>query len=157
MSGLRQIYVVGFMFCGASVLLVKKNRPVWQKDLWNGVGGGCNTGEHAHLAMPREFEEETGLKTMPENWAHFATELGPGYVLYCYKARLPLDDVTYQPPRVPPTNDVGEELIWCSAIHLAPSVVGNLHWMVPLARDWRKFSNPALLLTNDDITERPAW
>ena len=32
-------YVVGFYFAQGQVMLIQKDRPVWQKGKWNGVGG----------------------------------------------------------------------------------------------------------------------
>ena len=57
-------YVVGFLFNPdmTEVVLIKKNRPDWQKGLLNGVGGKIESGEDPITAMIREFKEETGIK-----------------------------------------------------------------------------------------------
>lgn len=57
------------------VVLIKKNKPDWQKGFYNGVGGKIEKGEPAHEAMAREFEEETGLSTEPVDWHYFETEM----------------------------------------------------------------------------------
>lgn len=66
-------YVVGFMFApnGRDVVLIQKNRPEWQKDKLNGVGGKIEPGETPEAAMVREFYEETGV--MFSDWTKFAT------------------------------------------------------------------------------------
>lgn len=163
----KAMYVVGFMFCSDHVLLVKKNRPDWQEGLWNGVGGSCNPSvletatpaEHPHVAMPREFQEETGIVTTRADWTHFVTEVGPDYLLYCYKAEIALVDS--QLPRVPATNDVGEGLAWWDvSILVTPGIawmVGNLRWMIPLAMDWRKLRSEPVLMFDDDIRDKPTW
>jgi 8-oxo-dGTP pyrophosphatase MutT (NUDIX family) len=153
----KRLYVVGFMFCNSHVLLVRKNRPDWQVGLWNGVGGGCGPAEHPHVAMPREFKEETGIETTQKDWTNYAVEIGPDYQLYCYKAR----HASAYPPEVPARNDVGEDLVWWPFDVLDASrtvrMVGNLRWMIPLAIDWRRFSDPIVFITNDDIREGPTW
>ena len=56
-------FVVGFAFNfnASSILLIKKERPTWQKGLLNGVGGKIEAGENPMEAMNRECKEETGL------------------------------------------------------------------------------------------------
>lgn len=68
-------YVLGFMFSPDldQVVLIEKNKPDWQKGKLNGVGGKVEDGEPWAEAMAREFKEETGLNTWPENWIHVAT------------------------------------------------------------------------------------
>jgi 8-oxo-dGTP pyrophosphatase MutT (NUDIX family) len=163
----KQMYCVGFMFCNGHVLLVKKNRPDWQEGLWNGVGGSCylsvletaTPAEHPHAAMPREFQEETGIVTTREDWTHFVTEVGSDYLLYCYKAEIGLVD--FQLPRVPATNDVDEGLTWWDAnIFITPGIarmVGNLRWMIPLAMDWRRLRTEPVFMFGDDIRDKPTW
>jgi len=55
-------YVVGFLFDHARrvVVLLEKQKPLWQKGLLNGVGGKIEDGKTPYQAMHREFEEETG-------------------------------------------------------------------------------------------------
>jgi len=64
-------YVCGFAFTedGKQVLLISKNRPEWQRGRLNGVGGKIESFDKSPAyAMVREFEEETGLKTKPDQW-----------------------------------------------------------------------------------------
>jgi 8-oxo-dGTP pyrophosphatase MutT (NUDIX family) len=156
---MRTSYVVGFLFYGSEVLLVQKNRPIWQAGLWNGVGGRCEVlgghTESSEAAMPREFEEETGIVTSRSTWTRFATEIGSDYQLYCYKARI---ETVSPPPSVPPTNDVGEALAWWKTpIPTWANLVGNLSWMIPLALDWRRPLTAPIFIFNDNISERPTW
>ncbi|WDP84398.1 MAG: NUDIX domain-containing protein [Desulfobacter sp.] len=61
-------FVVGFGFTideeqtDSRVLLVKKNRPAWQKGRLNGIGGKIEAKESPQAAMARECLEETGLE-----------------------------------------------------------------------------------------------
>jgi len=68
----RTHYVAGFLFNRqeTEVVLIRKNRPAWQKGLLNGVGGKIEQGESPSFAMTREFKEETGMNV--EGWAEFA-------------------------------------------------------------------------------------
>lgn len=79
MSVNKPNYVVGFLFSTnkKEVVLIKKNRPDWQKGLLNGIGGHIED-ETPLEAMKREFLEETGLKI--EYWKQFAyIEFERGY------------------------------------------------------------------------------
>ena len=63
-------YVCGFAFSKdkRNVILIKKNRPDWQKGLFNGLGGHIEIGETPIEAMVREFCEEAGYKTYCDSW-----------------------------------------------------------------------------------------
>jgi 8-oxo-dGTP diphosphatase len=65
-------YCCGFMIRPAAreVLLIQKQRPAFQKGLWNGIGGKLEHGETPLQAMTREFHEEAGVVTHPEDWEH---------------------------------------------------------------------------------------
>ena len=55
-------YVVGLVFDEVErVMLIKKNRPDWQKGFLNGVGGEIKNNEAPIEAMIRECKEESGL------------------------------------------------------------------------------------------------
>lgn len=61
-------YVVGLIFDESfeNILLIRKNRPDWQKGRLNGVGGKVEKQETSYEAMVRECEEECGL--LLYNW-----------------------------------------------------------------------------------------
>lgn len=66
---IRDYFVVGFAFTRdySKVLLVKKEKPRWQRGKLNGIGGKVEIGELPENAMERECFEETGLKL---TWIH---------------------------------------------------------------------------------------
>ena len=69
-------YVCGFLFNMSglpSVALIRKERPAWQKGLYNGIGGKVEVGETPHSAIHREFWEETGAHI--GHWKPFCTLL----------------------------------------------------------------------------------
>lgn len=83
-------YVLGFAFDEKSekVVLILKDRPDWQKGLYNGVGGKvekndfdrCNANLNhiysaasaKYFAMEREFLEESGVLIPFDKWNYFA-------------------------------------------------------------------------------------
>lgn len=143
-------YVAGFAIRGDdNVLLVRKNKPSWQHGLLNGIGGKVEGDEGYNAAMRREFREETGLDVL--NWLPFAREHGPGYIVMFYRTAL-------MPNMLParPVNDVGETLEWHSLRFVDDDeVVGNLQWLLPLARDTRDMMTVAT--TTSSIAEKPTW
>lgn len=56
-------YVAGFLFSEdlTHVMLIKKEKPDWQKGLYNAVGGKIEKNETALQAINREVLEETGV------------------------------------------------------------------------------------------------
>lgn len=150
-----QRYVAGFAFNQEHVLLVRKKVPRWQAGLLNAVGGKIEGGEPPVLAMCREFKEEVGINTVSSKWACFCVESHVDYEVHFYKARLPWIDAG----QVPLVNDVGEELRWYDTRSIErdhwQEVIGNLHWLIPMAQDWRDFQ--CRLTVKGDIKGRPVW
>ena len=65
------------------VVVMKKNRPWYLAGKWNAPGGGVEHAESIHEASTREFEEETGIKIMPDRWESIGRLEGEGYVVHC--------------------------------------------------------------------------
>lgn len=154
----RTRYVAGFLFRGpsipeaASVALVRKLRPDWQRGLWNGVGGKMEKGEGRTPAMLREGLEEAGIP-IDTRWDGFHSEIGRDYVVHFFRALAPVGYL------LPDLNDAGEMMRW-HGTSLRPDpdaqLVGNLRWLVPMAQDWRRVSGVTESI-GDDISSRPAW
>jgi len=68
-----KLYVLGFAFSAnkKEIVLIEKQKPDWQKGKLNGIGGKIEPNEVPYLAMVREFEEETGVKTNIADWDLF--------------------------------------------------------------------------------------
>ena len=69
-------YVNGFLFDPtlSLVVLMRKNKPVHQEGLMNGIGGKIEPGETPLQAMVREFKEEAWPNPkLKLDWKHFAT------------------------------------------------------------------------------------
>lgn len=137
-------YVLGFafLFKGAQVLLMKKARPDWQKGKVNGIGGKIEPGEKSVNAMVREFKEETGVVTKPEDWRMFATLNGKDHIVTCYTSQL--SSVAWH------TTDPSEPVFSCAPEEIFKyNVIPNLHYLIPLAKD--KTIVPVLILDLEKI------
>ena len=130
-------YVVGFAFdrgsgadCAERVILIRKERPVWQKGKLNGVGGKIEKGEFSEQAMSREFQEEAGVLIPADQWKKFCTLSGNWNggmgIVHFFKyhsfKRLPVRTMTDE--------------------EIAPQMIGglwtgipvpNLSWLIPMA------------------------
>jgi 8-oxo-dGTP diphosphatase len=87
-------YVLGFAFDSKkeNVVLIEKQKPEWQKDKFNGIGGKVELSDSTiHDAMVREFYEETGVVTNVYQWHLFAKMIfgndvmGGGACVYCFR------------------------------------------------------------------------
>lgn len=70
-------FVLGFAFHEnlTSFIVIKKNRgPSFNVGKWNAPGGKIECGESARGAISREFFEEVGIATTPEEWSTFHVE-----------------------------------------------------------------------------------
>lgn len=144
-------YTVGLLFWGDDLLLVRKTHPAWQAGLFNGIGGKTDPGETSANCMAREFLEETGIRV--EAWEFLCGETGRDYRVDFYHHHLSVLD----PRPVPPVgNDRGELLGWISRHEVGRMpIVGNLHWLIPMAMDWRKVR--CRVVASRDIVEKRTW
>jgi 8-oxo-dGTP diphosphatase len=127
---------VGFLFSNEKVLLVKKEKPNWQKGYWNGIGGKLLPDEAPLAGMRREFHEETALDVPDARWHLVGMEGQAEYETYFYSAFEPMGATL---PPVPRLNDANEWLAWRELRFLDQlQVIGNLRWLIPLALDWRR-------------------
>lgn len=126
-------YVNGFLFDPTlrHVVLMRKNKPVQQEGLLNGIGGKIEKGETPLEAMIREFKEETGMSV--KNWQHFATlkwkgshhPKGAVMHLLCTTGNVfAARSVTAEQVGVYSVNDVMD----------MPDTLFNLRWIVQMGR-----------------------
>ena len=116
-------YVLGFYFEKDRVLLIKKNRPEWQKGNWNGIGGKIvEEGEDGRVAMSREFLEETGCAVDSLLWR---------YCAYISDHRHSMQVFSLQEPKTVTDESVG----FFSVLNLPSNIIPNLQWMIPLLRE----------------------
>ena len=145
-SLIKKAYVAGFMFrlisveLGMEVALVRKIKGGdFQVGKLNGIGGKiealkdsdgcyCDGQESPVTAMVREFEEETGTKTNPNEWHNFCSLNGIDWVVYFFK-NMSTGHYKLQTMEE-------EEIAWYPIKNLHnESIVPNLKWLIPLALD----------------------
>lgn len=122
--------VVGFAFTvdRSSVILIRKERPEWQKGKLNGVGGHIEQGEHPNKAMTREFEEETGVHIRPERWERVAMMEGTGWHVTFYKTVLTNLDRHH-------IQTMTDETVVEVQCDIPKGMIPNLTWLLPLCLD----------------------
>lgn len=79
-------YVLGLMFNRESrdIILITKREASPFPGMLNGVGGHIEGDEDRHLAMSREFFEETGISTAPLFWFNFGTIVTMNSIIHCF-------------------------------------------------------------------------
>lgn len=126
-------YVLGFAFDKNNpnlIALLEKQRPERFKGLLNAIGGKIEQNEIPIKAMIREFKEETGVETTPENWNIFGKIIGSNFIINCFKTHdLDLSELKT-------TTDEEIFITRVSSLKLKKTkVIDNLHWLIPLALD----------------------
>ena len=131
-------YVAGFLFNPTmdQVVLIKKNRPDWQKGFYNGVGGHIELGEDSCSAMRREFHEETGLNSdnyilldiVSSDWMNFCEISGKMWKCYFFYA------VSADYWKVETKTDEQIEIVYVQDLWDIP-VIENLRWLIPMCVD----------------------
>jgi len=124
-------YVCGFLFSPdySKVVLIKKNRPEWQKGMFNGIGGKIEEGETALEAMEREFWEEARFSSM--GWEQFCCITGKDWKVWFFenndtfynKVHARTDETIH----ISDTNNLPD--------HPEYKVIDNLKWLIPMAMD----------------------
>lgn len=141
-------YVVGFMFDTGmeNVALIRKQKPAWQEGLLNGIGGKVEDSESSLAAMTREFREEAGLRIIGSLWRHFCAMAGTNNdggqfeVNFFYTLGEPhkLTSMEVEQIEVVDADDI------CAG---REKTVGNVPWLVALARDFVRGVYPPTLVT----------
>lgn len=140
-----QTYVLGFCFSldESEVALIQKSRPKWQAGLFNGVGGKVEFSESPEHAMVREFEEETGVKTVESEWRLVVVLEGEDFEVHVFDRRADLSGL--QTVTDEPVVTFGVRTI------MDLPVVSNLPWLIAMCLDqdsarfcpvWITYRNP---------------
>ncbi len=138
-----QSFVVGFKFSAnaSMVALIKKIKPKWQKNRYNGIGGKIEEGETPVMAMRREFKEEAGLDIPEDDWRLFFTlqsgktaEDGLIYFFETRNGKTPYTCTAEQVESFAVENILG--LPQCFDPTLGGlQMIPNLRWLLPMALD----------------------
>jgi len=126
-------YVCGFAFDKGMqrVLLIKKNRPDWQKGLLNGIGGKIEKGEKPLDAMVREFCEETGYKTYPDSWRPIIKVTDRNFD---HQGEIYFFSTTQDIELCRSVTDEKLIIIPINSLSLFKTIK-NLNWLIPMALD----------------------
>ena len=112
------------------VVLIKKNRPDWQKGLWNGVGGKIEANETPKEAVVREVKEETGLD-IPAFTIHRFLELRTlGGIVHFFTAWL--GEEAQSMAATCTDEEVGVFSLDSTVVQ--EETVGNLLWIIEMAK-----------------------
>jgi 8-oxo-dGTP pyrophosphatase MutT (NUDIX family) len=130
-------YVVGFAFADDLVVLITKDHPQWQAGRLNGPGGEIKPNETARQAMAREFEEETGLATGPDEWMHYASLRGADFLVYFFTTDVPWLFLSRARTVTPERVSIHD---WHSIN--ATNAIPNITWLLPMARNLRREVSP---------------
>lgn len=128
--GKMKKYTVGFIFNPilSKVLLIRKERPEWQKGKLNGVGGKIEQRETSKHCIVREVAEECGLQTKDHEWTRIGKMRGADWFcdVYTHVHQGSLNDVST-------TTD--EEVQWFPVHKLPKNILTNLPWLIHLSLD----------------------
>jgi len=133
----RMVLGFAFSFNHQQVALIKKNRPSWQKDKYNGIGGHIESYELINEAMSREFAEETGVITSPSSWKCFGKMGGNNWDVWLFAAELDLEKIK---------SKTDEEVeIWTIPAsyegYKNDNIIVNLSWLIPTALNYLNKEN----------------
>lgn len=122
----RTEYVVGFLVDDNRVVLIEKQRPLWQKGMLNGVGGHIESGESPSAAMRREFREEAGMDILQKGWTRCVVMTGQSWRVHFFIGRGAVRAARTQTDEVIRVEKINE---------LPRNVIPNLRWLIPLCLD----------------------
>lgn len=127
-------FVAGFMVSESRefVLLIRKQKPDWQKGKLNGVGGKVEKGETPIQAMIREFHEEVGFK-INRPWDLRLSLVGhKDWEVHFFVNFFP--DIWNM---IPGNQEHGEktEAFRLDCLWESGSVIPNLKWIIPYCLD----------------------
>lgn len=145
-------YTLGFVFDieYEHVLLIRKNKPLWQKGRYNGIGGKLEQDEPILEGMIREFQEETGhlLPTFVKTISFSGTSSSGNWRVYCFRGVLPLERMREINIK---TSDNLEPII-CAEVDTIihnDKLISNLKWVIPLHADQQFFDENQRMRTLD--------
>lgn len=116
-------YVLGFYFTPKHVLLILKDKPEWQKGLYNGLGGKIEPGETQYEAMVREFKEESGLDVCDWQSVLIMKNDTIGFSVEIFAAHG---------DELKPTGSAEEPVRYFDCNKLPSNIIPNLKWLVPI-------------------------
>jgi 8-oxo-dGTP diphosphatase len=130
-------YTIGIVFNKqlTKIILCLKNRPEWQKGLYNFPGGHIELGESAISCIVREFEEECGIKIPELIWRYIGDiENIENYYVRIFTAKILEVEIFTQED---------QPVMWIPINKLPKNIITNLSWLIPFAINYlNKGNNP---------------
>lgn len=135
-------YVAGLMFSEDRHFLavIRKRRPAWQHNRLNAIGGKIEPGEAPGVAMAREFAEETGVETAPDDWSPVAVLGNETFRVHFFAA---FDDRVFE---VRTIEDEEVAVGYVAGFLGNPDLIPNLRVMIALALDNSGIAKPVALV-----------
>lgn len=133
-SSVKTVYVLAFIFDPKlkKVLLIKKNRPDWQKGRLNGVGGHLEKNEEPKEAITREVREESGL--IIDDWIFSGKMSSEKWDIHVFTTK-------YRSAKKAKT--LTDEVIdWYDLANLPSTILPNLPWLIHFCKE--KYSSEQL-------------
>lgn len=132
-------YVVGLMFSldKSKVLLIEKQRPYWQKDKLNGIGGKKDRNDFNDFhTISCKFKKETGVETKVEDWSKIITlENSESESIIFFKC---FSDKIYEAKTITDERVVILNLVNAKgeiSINELQNTINNIPWIILLAFD----------------------
>lgn len=134
----KTLYTLGFLFNEqkTKVILITKEKPLWQKDKFNGVGGKVEPGEDPAVGMAREFLEEVDYPHEDPIWKEMGAITAPDYTVFCYAAIGRTDAIS---------SKTSEKVVVVPVDTITPlskDMVENLPWLIGMAYDFLEDGRP---------------
>ena len=138
-------YVAGFLFDTDrnNVVVIEKQKPVYQRWKLNGVGGKIEPGETPYQAIVREFKEEAGVHFT--EWELFCEyNWKTDYKIYYYRA--------FNTPVYQQAKTIEEEEIMKIRVDALSHYnrMKNLDFLIPLAQNIEIDYTSPLIITETD-------
>jgi len=124
-------YTLVFLFNEdlSKVVLIKKTRPKWQKNKFNGVGGKIENGEKTVEAAAREIKEETGyVINNKSKLIKIASMESNEWKVHIFAAQI------YEDVKMHEATEEGE-VQWHQTSNLPTNCIDNLPWLIPLCQN----------------------
>jgi len=122
-------YVAGFVFSAdrKNIVLIRKNKPLWQMGKLNGVGGKLLKCEPPQAGMYREFLEEAGVGVSLDRWREFCVLRGDFGAVHFF---MLIDQDVYDFARTTEK----EKIVKVPVKNLERrKIIPNLKWLIPMA------------------------
>lgn len=127
-------YTIGIIFNSTldKVVLIKKERPDWQKGRYNFPGGHIEENETPAECVAREIKEECDLNIPWAKWDHIGQIFNKdaNYSLEMFATII--DEESYGQVKTMTDEEVG----WFDVNALPVRVISNLKWITPFARNY---------------------